>query len=67
MTSESAPGSREADTHSPDELEKAIGDYLDALNSGRTLDPREILAENPRLGPRILESLEEFLDLGNTP
>jgi serine/threonine protein kinase len=59
------PGRGENDP--PDALEKAVGDYLDRLNSGEVIDPGKVLAENPRLGRRILEALEDFVDLDSDP
>ncbi len=47
-----------------DQLERAITGYLDRINSGESLDPAQILAENPKWGHEILESLEHFLKLG---
>ena len=54
MTSDRESQSWEDNGNVPDELDRAVGDYLDALNSGETLDPKQILAENPRLGHKIL-------------
>ena len=47
----------------PDALEKAIGQYLDELNSGKRLDPKRVLAENPLFGREILRTLEDFVEL----
>ncbi len=49
---------------SPDPVEKLIGEYLDRLNAGESLDPRRILAENPIHGGEILDALEKFVVLG---
>ena len=46
-----------------DKLEAIIADYLDQLNSGKRLDPKEILARHPGYGHEILESLQEFINL----
>jgi tetratricopeptide (TPR) repeat protein/serine/threonine protein kinase len=53
------------DENSSARLEQIVVHYLDQLNSGQSLDPKQILAENPLLGQEILESLQEFVNLGS--
>jgi tetratricopeptide (TPR) repeat protein len=48
-------------------IEDIIAGYLDRLNAGERLDPAQVLAEHPSLGPEILESLERFVDLEADP
>jgi serine/threonine protein kinase len=45
-------------------LEELIALYLDRLNSGETLDPRDILAEHPGDGHEIIKALHQFLEFG---
>jgi len=55
------------DQPNSDKLEEIIADYLDQLNAGKRLDPKEVLARHPGYGHEILESLQEFIDLGASP
>jgi len=55
------------DQPNSDKLEEIIADYLDQLNAGKLLDPKEILAKHPGYGHEILESLQEFINLGASP
>jgi serine/threonine protein kinase/tetratricopeptide (TPR) repeat protein len=48
-----------------DSIDEIVAGYLDQLNAGGRLDPKEILARHPGLGHEILESLERFVDLGS--
>ena len=47
--------SRGAEEDRPNELERAIGEYLDRLNAGGRVDRWEILAEHPGIGQEILD------------
>ena len=51
----------------PDEpaetLDRLFADYLDRLNAGETVDPLEVLYEQPQHGPALLEKLEAFVEL----
>ncbi len=44
------------------EIDRKVGEYIDRINSGESLDPVEVLAENPIDGESILERLERFVD-----
>src|SRR6266540_3597320 len=60
---DSADRSSETGSDGPGALEELIAHYLDFLTSGQTLDRLQILADHPDLGPRILENLQEYIDL----
>jgi hypothetical protein len=40
-------------------VDEAVAAYLDRLNSGESLDPKQILVDHPGFGHEILESLED--------
>ena len=61
----SGRGSHERERHI-DPVEDAIAQYLDRLDAGETVEPAAVLAENPEIGTEVLESLEDFLDLGHS-
>jgi tetratricopeptide (TPR) repeat protein len=44
--------------------EERLAAYVDRLNRGESLDPGEVLAAEPELGPSFLEQLQAFRDLG---
>src|SRR2546428_330725 len=54
---------RESEDNAPNPIEKAIGDYLDQLNSGKAIGPKEVLEENPLFGEHIIATVESFVDL----
>ena len=46
----------DGEDQAPTPLEKAIGDYLDLLNDGHSIDPDEVLARHPLFAHEILET-----------
>ena len=67
MTNDSLRESRGAEEDRPNELERAIGEYLDRLNAGGRVDRWEILAEHPGIGQEILDGLQNFISLDSLP
>ncbi len=55
------------DDSNGEEVEELIARYLDELNSGKSLDPRQVLADHPGLGHEVLESLQDFVALRSGP
>ena len=53
--------------HPPETFDELFAAYLDRLNAGETLDPLQVLYEQPRLGPALLEKLESFVELTREP
>ena len=47
-------------------LEALLAEYLDQLDSGNRLDPEKILEDHPDCGLEIIDSLQQFIDLGAT-
>ncbi len=67
MRNDSLRESRGAEGDRPNELERAIGEYLDRLNAGGRVDRWEILAEHPGIGQEILDGLQNFISLDSLP
>ena len=51
------------DTSDDQRLDRLIAQYIDRLNAGEALDPTEIVAKDPDLGPDVVKELETFLQL----
>ena len=67
MAAERFPAAgRQKDDANFELVEEAIAGYLDQLNSGQSLDPKAVLAENPGVGHEILEILERFIGLNSS-
>jgi len=62
MKSDGAPPPDENDTRGL-EFEDLLSGYLDQLKDVGFIDPQEILAEHPGLGPAILQDLEAYVQL----
>jgi serine/threonine protein kinase/Tfp pilus assembly protein PilF len=60
MTPKGPPGDPPPDSSGG--IDRKVGEYVDRINSGSSIDPIEVLAENPIDGPEILERLERFID-----
>ena len=59
MTRRDPPSDPDADP--PSDIDRRVCQYVDRLNSGESLDPVEVLAENPIHGQEILDRLERFV------
>ena len=44
-------------------VDALVADYIDRLNRGDTVDPQQVLTEQPELGMQVLSHLKAFLDL----
>jgi serine/threonine protein kinase/Tfp pilus assembly protein PilF len=65
MTDNDAHGSPPSEEREREELrlEWLLGEYVDRLNAGQPIDPRQILEDHPDVGPRLLRELETIQDL----
>ena len=61
MARREPPADPDGDLDQPSDIDRRVCHYLDRLNEGVTIDPVEVLAENPMDGQEILERLERFV------
>jgi serine/threonine protein kinase len=45
-------------------VEELVTEYIDRINRGEILSPKQILADHPRIGNEVLHHLKEFIELG---
>jgi tetratricopeptide (TPR) repeat protein len=63
MMSDSAPVPPRQDGDGPQEIEDLLSRCLDELNEVGFIDPEQILAAHPDLGPAVLEDLQAYIQL----
>ena len=57
----------ERDGNKADEIEKLFGQYVDRLNAGEPVLPDEVLFDHPTCGQELIETLQAFLSVGDSP
>ena len=57
MPSDGHRGNQHESSSNEQQLSDFLADYIERLTAGEKIEPEEILAEHPTLGPTILEEL----------
>ena len=55
---------RPEDPSAAEERERLLGDCIDRLNRGESVDPDRMIREHPELGEEFVEQVEAFRGIG---